>query len=107
MSSDEETAAVCQYCNSNDGYELQSDRGQKTVCLQCLAIEQAQSQTRKPFDMVTPDEYRRLQGWLTVLTRVRRGDEPIPEDNDADWRSQPAVPDSITEFVTNVTEAEA
>lgn len=94
----------CQYCGSSSARELETGKGAKQICLQCLAVEQAQQQTRKPFEMLSEEEYRNLGGWLTVLARIRQGDKPIPENNDVDWKSQPDVPENIVTFVKNVQE---
>jgi hypothetical protein len=54
--------------------------------------------------MLSEEEYRNLSGWLSVLARIRQGDKPIPENNDAEWKSEPDAPENIVTFVKNVQE---
>lgn len=122
MTHPEQTSVACGYCGSEAlAYELQSDRGQVTRCIPCLAIEQGQQRLRTPFEKFIDfdpgvvydseeevrdsrrNSYEVCRAWWTVLARIQQ-DEPILE---RDPEAIGAIHEYTREFLTNIMGAEA
>lgn len=111
----------CEYCETERMvYRLNSDRGVKHRCIECLAIEQMQQQFRLPFDVwidrddiepsdhpkdaldeplnPTKHDYQTARAWATVLARVKNNDQILLEDSDAIG----SIFDQTREFLINV-----
>ena len=97
----------CEHCGSDDAYELFSGHGPRYVCLQCLAVERLREAVRSPFERFDERRYEAVRGWVTVLARVRRDEDPLPESDRAADEGDPEVPETIVEFLDNVMERNA
>ncbi|WP_135807334.1 hypothetical protein [Halorussus marinus] len=121
-----DSADRCGYCDT-DGlvYELQSDRGQVTRCIECLAIEQIQQQLSLPFDVwvdrddieppenpdapdfepfdPTEHDYKTARAWARILARLKDDDPIIKRDPEAVG----TVFEDTREFLTNVMGSDA
>lgn len=114
-------SARCDYCDGEElVYELESDRGLKRRCIECLAIEQIQQQFSLPFDVWLdrddieptdhPDDpleesfdprkhdYKTAQAWARILARLKDDDPIIKRDPD-DYGT---IFEDTREFLTNV-----
>lgn len=116
----------CDYCDGEElVYELESDRGLKRRCIECLAIEQIQQQFSLPFEVWVdqedieptdhPDDpleesfdprkhdYKRAQAWARILARLKEDDPIIKRDPEAIG----TISEDTREFLTNVMGKEA
>lgn len=101
----------CGYCGNEElAYELQSDRGQVSRCIPCLAIEQGQQSVRMPLDSYDglDDEllersYESAQDWFRILARIT-SDDPILKRDPDDYG---AVGESTRTFLTNIMGSDA
>lgn len=116
----------CDYCETDElVYELNSDRGIKRRCIECLAIEQIQRKFSLPFEVWIdrddieptdhPDDpleeafdprehdYETARAWAQILARLQEDDPIIKRDPDAIG----TVFADTREFLTNVMSAEA
>jgi hypothetical protein len=88
--------ADCEHCGDGGNKKHVSN---DELCIECLAVREMQLLTRKPLTILTEDEYNTLRGWQTVLSRVRKGRDPIPDNNDAYWKSEPDVPRRVVSAI--------
>lgn len=116
----------CDYCDTDElVYELESDRGLKHRCIECLAIEQIQQQLSMPFDVWVnrddieptdhPDDpleepfdptehaYKTAQAWARVLARLKDDDPIVKRDPDA----ISTIFEDTREFLINVMGSDA
>lgn len=116
----------CNYCDGTDlVYELESDRGRVTRCIECLAIELGQQKFSLPFevwldrDEVKPPEaddapdfdpfdprehdYETARAWFTVLARIKDDEPLVKRDPDAIG----TIAEDTREFLTNIMGADA
>jgi hypothetical protein len=116
----------CDYCDGTDlVYVLDSDRGRKRRCIECLAIEQIQQQLSLPFEVCvdrddieptdhaddpldesfdpTEHDYKTARAWATVLARLKDDDPIVKRDPDA----ISTIFEDTRTFLTNVMGAEA
>jgi len=115
----------CDYCGRPElAYEMRSDRGMVTRCIQCLAIEQGQQQFSMPFEEYIDNskhedspiwddeedwrEHRRLsyesaRDWLTILARIQDDDPLVKRDPDAIG----TLNEHTREHLTNIMGSEA
>ena len=120
---------ACDYCDGTElVYELNSDRGAVSRCLECLAIEQIQQKLSMPFerwidrDMIEPPDkeefpdapdfeafdptehdYKTARAWARILARLK-DDDPILK---RDPKAVGAVFEDTRTFVTNIMGADA
>lgn len=116
----------CDYCDAEHlAYELNSDRGRVTRCIECLAIEQGQQQFTLPFDAWldrddvepvdhpdAPDfdpfdprehDYKTARAWFTVLARIKSDDPILKRDPEAIG----TIAEDTRSFLTNIMGADA
>ena len=120
------TDVECDYCGSEHlAYELDSDRGPVSRCIECLAIEQGQQQLNLPFDVwldrdmvESPDhpdapdiepfdprelDYKSAKAWFQVLARLKDDDPLVKRDPDAHG----TICEDTREFLINIMGADA
>lgn len=97
----------CDYCGSEElAYELRSDRGIKSRCIPCLAIEQGQGKLRLPLDSyddldddLLQSGYEGARDWFRVLARWRQ-DDPLVKRDPSD--PGPTLAESTRTFLSNI-----
>jgi hypothetical protein len=116
----------CDYCDTADlVYVLESDRGRKRRCIECLAIEQIQQQLSLPFDVwvdrddieptdhpddpldepfdPTEHDYKTARAWASVLARLKDDDPIVKRDPEA----ISTIFEDTRTFLTNVMGSDA